>query len=556
MFKKIFGIIFVWALAAGSVSAQYVRSDSGGVLMPEQAAYDVKSYDLDLRIDIQNRSIKGALTVKAGIVKPIDKFVLDLDTPFTVESVTQISPLKDGKDQPLQFERRQGKIWISFTRKQNAGETVDIRVAYSGKPHAAVNAPWDGGFIWKKTPDGRPWVAVACETEGADLWFPVKDHPSDEPDTASLHFTVPADLYAAGNGRLRSVTDNPDGTKTFNWFVSQPINNYNITLAIAPYKIVEDTVASVTGETVPIQFFVLPQNFEKGKTLVALLKKYFKFFEEYLGPFPFRADKIGVVETPHLGMEHQTLIAYGNSFRYDKNGHDWLLFHEFGHEWWGNLVTAPDWNDFWIHEGFESFMDVLYIEKKQGKAAYFAEMKKSNENILNVRAVAPREPRSQIEMSYIAPAYAEDDSDVYDKGARILHALRFYLGDDMFFKALRRMAYPNAEAEKISNGKQTRFASTDDFLKLVNGISNQDMAWFFEVYLRQPKLPTLISYVKGNQLVLRWEAPNNLPFPMPVEVKIGGETKRVEMSKGTTTITIANGAKYEVDPNGWLLRTL
>jgi aminopeptidase N len=548
--------LFLLLFCAISISAQYVRSDSGGVLMPEQAAYDVKSYDLALRIDIENRSIKGALTVKAEIVKPIDKFVLDLDTPFTVESVEQIFPLKDSKYQPLRFERRQGKIWISFTRMQNAGEVVDIRIAYSGKPHAAVNAPWDGGFIWKKTPDGKPWVAVACETEGADLWFPVKDHPSDEPDTASLHFTVPGDLYAAGNGRLVSVADNKDGTKTFNWFVSQPINNYNITLAIAPYKIVEDKAQSVTGEMIPIQFFVLPQNFEKGKTLVALLKKYLKFYEEYLGPFPFRADKIGVVETPHLGMEHQTLIAYGNNFRYDQSGHDWLLFHEFGHEWWGNLVSAPDWNDFWIHEGFQSFMDDLYIEKAHDKEAYFDAMKDRDHNILNVRAVAPREPRSQIEMSYIAPDYTKDDGDVYDKGARILHALRFYLGDEAFFKALRRMAYPSAETEKISNGKQTRFASTDDFLKLVNEVSKQDLAWFFEVYLRQPKLPALISYVKGNQLVLRWDAPNKLPFPMPVEVRIGGAIKRVEMPNGTTTITIPAGAKYEIDPNGWLLRTL
>jgi aminopeptidase N len=554
MFKKLFGVVLASAVLFGSISAQYVRSDSGGVLMPEQAAFDVLAYDLDLRVDIPNESIKGVLTVKAKIVKEIDKLVLDLDTPLTVDAAALTFPLKDKKDQPLRFERVGGKIWISFPQKQKAGAIVDVRVGYGGKPHAAKNAPWDGGFVWKKTPDGLPWVAVACETEGADLWFPVKDHPSDEPDTVSLHFTVPENLFAAGNGRLKSVVKNADGTRTFNWFVANPINNYNITLAIAPYKVVEDKVQSVSGATIPIEFYVLPQDAGKAQSLVDLLKKYVKFYEEYLGPFPFQTDKIGVVETPHLGMEHQTLIAYGNNFKYDKDGHDWLLFHEFGHEWWGNLVSAADWNDFWIHEGFQSFMDALYVEKTKGKEAYFDMMKMVTRGLLNARAVAPREPQSQIQMSYLAPAFTESDEDVYGKGALTLNALRFYLGDDAFFKALRRMAYPNAEMEKLTNGKQTRFATTDEFLRIVNDVSKQKLEWFFEVYLRQPKLPKLIAETAGNKLILRWNAPNNLPFPMPVEVKIGNETKRVEMPNGTATIDLPQGAQYIIDPNGWVLK--
>ena len=199
------------------------------------------------------------------------------------------------------------------------------------------------------------------------LWFPVKDHPSDKPDTTSLHFTVPANLVAASNGKLQSIKINQDNTKTYNWFVSQPISNYNIALNVAPYKLIEDEVKSITGEMIPIKFYVLPESFEKGKSLVELTKKYNAFFEKYLGPYPFRADKIGIVETPHLGMEHQTITAYGNEFKYNENGDDWLLFHEFGHEWWANLVTAPDWNDFWIHEGFQSFFDTFYVETTKGK---------------------------------------------------------------------------------------------------------------------------------------------------------------------------------------------
>ena len=553
-------LLFVLVLLALTANSAFVRAqrdlgvrptDSGGVLMPEQAAYDVKSYDLDVRPNIQEQSIKGVLTAEALIVKPLDKFVLDLDRPFTVESAM----LVEGKKQtPLKFERREGKIWIAFPKMEKAGKTVDVRVAYSGKPKVAPRPPWVGGFVWSKTADGSPWVATAVQNDGADLWFPVKDHPSDKPETVSLHFTVPEPLVAASNGKLQSIVKNADGTRTFNWFVSQPISNYCIALNIAPYKLVEDKVQSVSGMMIPIQFYVLPEDYDKGQSLVDLLKKYVAFYEEYLGPYPFRADKIGVAETPHLGMEHQTITAYGNHFKYNADGDDWLLFHEFGHEWWANLVTAKDWNDFWLHEGFQSFMDTFYVEKIKGKDAYFAAMKARYRGLHNVKPVAPREPQTTTQIYMLPPDYTKSDGDIYGKGALILNTLRFYLGDDAFFKALRRMAYPTPEMEKITNGKQTRLATTDEFLRIAEQQSGKKLDWFFEVYLRQPALPKLVTETKPNQLVLRWETPNNLPFPMPIEVKIGGVTKLVEMPNGTVTIPLPQDAGYAVDPNGWILK--
>lgn len=540
---------FVPAIAQTGLSA--ISNNSGGILTPEQAAYDVKSYDLDLRFNIEEHSIKGVLTATATIVNRIDKFVLDLDKLLTVDSVS----LVEAKNQtPLKFERQAGKVVIAFPKTEEQGQSVAVRVAYSGQPRVAVRPPWDGGLIWSKTSDGQPWVAVACETEGADLWFPVKDHPSDEPETVSLHYTVPYNLVAAGNGKLQSVVKNPDGTKTFNWFVSQPINNYCITFAIAPYKLIEDKVQSISGMMIPIQFYVLPEHFAKGQSLVDLTKKYVAFFEEYLGPYPFRADKIGIVETPHLGMEHQTLIAYGNNFKYNKAGHDWLMFHEFGHEWWGNLVTAGDWKDLWIHEGFQSFMDNLYLEKTVDKDAYFKAMKNRYKNLINAKATAPREPQTSFEMSYQAPDYKKGDEDHYNKAALFLNTLRYLIGDDAFFRALRRMAYSDPLMEKVTNGKQTRFATTDDFLRIAEKESGKKLGWLFEVYLRQPALPKLISETKGNQLTLRWETPNNLPFPMPVEIKIGNETKRVAMNSGTAIVPLGSDAQYTVDPNEWVLK--
>lgn len=526
---------------------------SGGVLMPEQAAYDVKHYDLKLRPNIEEQSIKGVLTVKALIVKSLDKFVLDLDTPFEVDSVMLLT--NDTRPLPLKFERRPTQIWIALPRKVEPGKRVEIQIAYSGKPRVAPRPPWVGGFVWSKTADGQPWFATAVQNDGADLWFPVKDHPSDKPETVSLHFTVPDPLVAASNGKLQSIVKNADNTSTFNWFVSQPISNYCIALNVAPYKLIEDKMQSVAGDTIPIAFYVLPEHFEKGQTLINKTKDYVRFFEEYLGPYPFRADKLGIAETPYLGMEHQSITAYGNNFNYDADAVDTLMFHELGHEWWANLVTASDWRDFWIHEGFQSFMDALYKDTLRGSREQFVKSLPGRiKNTKNIKAVAPREARTTTEMYMLPPDYTRSDSDIYGKGALVLNSLRFLIGDAAFFRALRRMAYPDPKMEKVTNGKQTRLVTTDDFLKIAEKESGKKLDWFFEVYLRQPVLPKLIAETKANELILRWETANNLSFPMPVEVKIGGIIKRIEMTNRAASVRLEQNAEYTIDPNGWLLK--
>ncbi len=538
------------ALAQGNPTAR--PTGSGGPLQPEQEAYDVKSYDLALRILPAERTIRGSLTARALVLKPLTQFVLDLDMELRVESVV----LMEGENaSPLKFEHKEGKIWISFPNEEAAGKNVTVRIDYGGKPRVAPRPPWVGGFVWSETADGQPWFATAVQNDGADLWFPVKDHPSDKPDSVSLHFTVPEPLVAASNGKLKSVVQNADGTRTYNWLVSQPISNYCIALNAAPYKLIESSVISVSGETIPIQFYVLPEHYEKGQSLIDLAKKYNAFFEEYLGPYPFRAEKIGIAETPHLGMEHQTITAYGNQFHYNADGDDWLLFHEFGHEWWANLVTAADWKDFWIHEGFQSFMDTLYVEKVRGKEAYYTAMKARARNLHNVKPVAPREPRTTTQMYMLPPDYSRSDGDIYGKGALILNSLRFYLGDESFFKILRRMSYPTPELEKVTDGKQVRLVSTDDFLRVAEENSGKKLDWFFELYLRQPLLPRLVAERKTDALELHWETPGHLVFPMPVEVKSGGEIRRYDMENGRVVIPLPRGADFDIDPHGWVLRT-
>jgi len=528
-------------------------TSSGGPLMPEQAAYDVKSYDLDLRIDPDTQTIKGALTAHARILSPLDWFVLDLDPPLVVDSVTMVNA--DGKSlEPLRFERREAKLWIAFPKTKKAGEDVRVRIAYGGKPRVAPRPPWVGGFAWSKTKSGEHWFTVTCQNDGADIWWPVKDHPSDKPETTDLHYTVPQPLVAVANGKLQSVVKNQDGTQTFNWHISQPINNYSITLNVAPYKTIEDKYTSLAGGEIPITFWILPEDYEKGFEVVKQTKLYLRFLEEYLGPYPFRAEKVGIVHTNHLGMEHQTIIAYGSTFTLNEFGFDWLMLHELGHEWWANLVTASDWRDFWIHEGFQSFMDTLYVEKLRGKEAYLRAMANRMNHLRNKQAVAPRESRTTTQMYMAAPDYLTSDGDIYGKGAAILHTLRYLIGEKPFFASLRRMAYPDPRMEKVTSGAQVHFATTDDFLHIAEKQSGTDLGWFFEVYLRQPKLPKLVTEKTNDHLTLHWESPDGLPFPMPVEVKVGETTKRYELRTGTVTIPIAAGQNAVVDPDGWILK--
>ena len=288
---------------------------------------------------------------------------------------------------------------------------------------------------------------------------------------------------------------------------------------------------------------------------MAKTKDYVKFFEEYLGPYPFRSQKLGIVETPHLGMEHSTIIAYGNKFNYDQDGFDWLMFHELGHEWWANLVTASDWRDFWIHEGFQSFMDTFYLEKMKGQEVYFTAMKRRAKATRNKQAVAPREPKIAYQVYMAEPDYLTSDGDIYGKGAVVLHTLRYLIGDEAFFRALRRMAYPTKSMEKMTDGRQARFVNTDDFKQIAEEESKMDLDWFFEVYLRQPVLPKLVKQTMNGSTDLRWETPNNLPFPMPIDVSFNGKIQRIEMKDGKAFFPAQSDIKVEIDPKGWVLKT-
>jgi aminopeptidase N len=537
------------------------RLTSGRPMPPEQACYDVWQYTLSLSIDPEKRAIQGTVEVYAKILESSDEIVLDLDSGLTVDSVVMRDPgvCDIGDDRPVPFTHRDGEIRIQapeLLRKDDSSKEryFAATVAYHGQPREAPRAPWDGGFVWAKTPSGAHWIATANQMQGADLWWPCKDQPDDEADSVVINVTVPKPLVCASNGQLFGVYD-AESTRTFTWHVTTPINTYGIALNIAPYETISRDYTSIAGDTFPVTYWVLPENLAKGKVLFEDILKQMRGLEELFGPYPFRADKYGVAETPHLGMEHQTIIAYGNGYRNDlwgeDRGYDELHLHEFAHEWWANLVTAKNWNDFWIHEGFASYAQALYAERVAGETAYFTEMQEQRRHA-NRAAIAPREPRSTAEM-YFGDVPGSPGGDIYAKGAWVLHSLRWLVGDEPFFRALRRMAYPDPALEQTTDGSACRFATTDEILALAEEHTGEELDWFFEVYLRGAELPVLAWEQQGDELVLAWTAPNGKPFPMPVEVRLGDQYVRVPCPDGKGRLQLG-GRAFAVDPRERALR--
>ncbi len=546
----------LWLLVP-PVATQERPNPSGGVLTPERAAYDVTAYDLSLAVDPDSRRIDGTLEMTARLVGAAEELRLDLDGRLRVDAVRF-----DGRD--VLFSHGDGRIMIPVPAAAQQGSEFTLEVDYGGAPRVAPRPPWDGGFTWARTADGSPWIATSCQGEGADLWWPCKDHPSDKPERFDLRIRVPTGLIVASNGRMLSETGHDDGTTTFHWHLDSPVSNYAVALNIAPYEVLSTDYTSVTGEDMPFLFWVLPENAEQGRGILPEFADHMRFYEELLGPYPFRSEKYGVVETPHLGMEHQTIIAYGNRYRRTGFDYDWLHHHELAHEWWGNLVTCRDWKDMWLHEGFGTYMQALYLESRFGPEAYAKEMGDKRASLNNRRAVAQRRTRDSKQVYFFSDG--QFDNDIYMKGSWVLHSLRWLLGDEVFFEGLRRFAYPTEAHANATDGSQVRLVDTEDCRAIFEQVSGRDLGWFFDVYVRQPHLPRLEHHVNNEaQLTLQWETVLGEPFPMPVPVRIGGsgaerEIVRVEMPGGRAVIgPVWEGRapvldKPEIDPERRLLR--
>jgi aminopeptidase N len=467
--------------------AQFTHADSlRGSQSKERTWWDVLKYDLDVTFDPASQSISGSNTITYRITANGPVMQIDLMEPMTIDSVTGCTFTRDGN------------AWFVTTPSGQAG-IQKIKVYYHGVPPVAKQPPWDGGVIWTKDRNEDDWISVACQGFGASCWYPNKDQQLDEPDSAQIHLNVPSGLTAVSNGRLSA---------TKHWKVQNPINNYNIIPYIGKYGHFEEVYKSVGGP-LDISYWALEQDLATAKSYWPKeLKKTLKTLEKWFGPYPFREDGFKLVQAPHLGMEHQSAIAYGNQFKYGYLGHDlsgsgwglkwdFIILHETAHEWFGNNITAADIADMWIHEAFATYAEVLYIEDNFGYEA-------------GVDYLVGRRAGIQNDEPIIGPygVNKEGSGDMYPKGANMIHIIRKIIDNDKVFRnALIAMN------KKFYHQQVT----TQDVLKFWNSYSPRDLTLIFDQYLKQAQPPTLDYTLNSNVMRYKWE--NCVPgFDMPVKI--------------------------------------
>jgi aminopeptidase N len=526
-----------------AITAQTQRS--GGVLTPEQTALRFDSADLAFEVLPETESLNGIATLVFTAKAPLVRLPIDLDRNLPVSAIAiDGAPLA-----PSAWSNPEGRLMITLPKPVPAGGKVTAKITYGGTPHVAVKAPWDDGMVWSKTPDGRTWFATTAEGYGCDLFWPCLDFPTGEPTLVTLHITVPQGLKAPSNGVLLGVDTLADGRTTWNWRAKHP-NTYGIALNVGPYEEISGAYKSRFGNSIPMHYWYLPGEKAQAEKLFAEFAPTLNFFESMIGPYPFGDEKLGVVETPHKGMEHQTINAYGNDYAKAPEGFDWLFQHEFAHEWFGNQLTAANWDDYWLHEGYGTYMQPLYGQWREGRARYAAMMQGERTSIMNLKPITQQRVTTEEEVYELDKGGAGQD--IYYKGSWMLHTLRGLIGDKAFFDVTRLAVYGRADPKP--GNFAPRFGSTKEYEALVRKVTGQDYKWFFDVYLRQAALPELVETRTGNMLSLAWKVPGNGPFPLPVEVQIDGKTRTLPMTGGKASLSVPAGAHVVIDPDALVLR--
>ena len=528
--------------ATQRTSTEWTR-DSSRPRAPEQVAMRFDKADLAFKILPETRSIEGVATLDFTAEAPLNRLALDLDVRFDVSEVAI-----DGRALPrTAWSNPEGRMTITLPRPLRAGQSVQVRVKYAGVPHPARNAPWDGGFVWRTAPSGEPWIATAIQGDGCDMFWPCIDWPTAEPGRVDMHITVPSNLAAPGPGRFVGKTDNGDGTTTWNWSAGQ-MNTYAISINVGPFVEKTATYRSRFGNDIQMSYWHLKTDDPaKVDDLFAEFPLMLQFFEEVVGPYPFADEKLGVVETPHLGMEHQTLNAYGNQYRKDHKGYDWLLHHEMAHEWFGNQLTHTVLDHIWLHEGIGTYMQPLYLRWLHGDRLFQAELLEQRLGMGNEYPIVSGGEPTDDDVSERGPA-----GDVYNKASLIMHTLRMHIGDEAFFTSIRRLVYGRPDP-RPGNFKP-RYATTEEFVRIVSEETGRDMSWFFDAYLYQAALPDLEETREGDRLSLVWKTGAGAPFPLPVEVEVNGQIQLVPMTGGRGELTLPANAHVVIDPYGKVLR--
>lgn len=541
------------ALAQSQAAAETPRESTAFTLATdqprtaEQLAMQFDKADLSIKVIPDDRAIDAVAVLDFTALAPLDRLVVELDTLLTISSV-QVDGVEVASDR---WTNPEGRLTVDLPQTLPTGGKTALRIAYAGQPRVAPRAPWNGGFVWSTAPSGEPWIATAVQGEGCDLFWPCIDSPHGEPGRVDLHITAPSGLSAPSNGRFLGKQDHGDGWTTWNWTAKQP-NTYAVALNIGPYEQVTADYASRFGNTIPMTYWHLKTDDPaKVQALFAEFPRMLDFFEATVGPYPFGDEKMGVVETPHLGMEHQTINAYGNEYKLDGRGYDWLLQHEFAHEWFGNQLTNQNADDMWLHEGLGSYMQPLYGRWLHGDRYMQTELADQRRGLINKYPVVSGSPKTEDEVynSENGPG-----NDIYSKGSLISHSLRMLIGDAAFHQAVTRLVYGRPDPRPGNFAPIYR--STQDFLDIVNDVTGKDYGWFFRGYLYNAALPVLSETRENGRLKLAWTTGDGAAFPMPVEVEIDGSLRTVAMTGGRGEITVPDGAHVLIDPANKLLRQL
>ncbi|HQK39559.1 MAG TPA: M1 family metallopeptidase, partial [Flavobacterium alvei] len=452
----------------------FTRQDTlRGSITKERAWWDVKYYHLDVKVNPADSTISGSNTIRYKVLKSYNRMQIDLQKPMEISKVTQ-----DGKE--LKFERDENVFYINLVEPQNVGDIKEVVVFYGGKPKIAVNPPWDGGITWSKDKNGKPFIASTCQGLGASVWWPCKDHMYDEVDNMLISVNVPKNLTDVSNGRLQSIIDLKDGTKTFNWYVSNPINNYGVNINIGDYVSFSEVFKGEKGD-LDCEYYVLRDDLEKAKIQFKDVPRMLKAFEHWFGPYPFYEDSYKLVQAPYLGMEHQSCVTYGNGFQNgylgrDLSGTGWglkfdfIIIHESGHEWFANNITYKDIADMWIHESFTNYSESLFVEYYYGKEAGAEYVRGTRKGIKNDKPII-----GQYDVNN------EGSGDMYPKGGNMLHTLRQIVNDDPKWRTILRGLNSTFYHQTVTT-KQI-----EDYLSKAVGL---DLNPFLNQYLRAIRIPT------------------------------------------------------------------
>ncbi|TBW28428.1 M1 family metallopeptidase [Gramella sp. KN1008] len=494
------------AQVVGSNHIQYTEADTlRGSLRPERTNFDVRKYHLKLKIEPDKKFISGSNMITFRVKEKLPVMQLDLFENMQIDSIVH-------QGEKLNYKRKFNAVFIDFKDALEKGSKDSIQFFYHGNPIVASNAPWDGGFVWEKDREGNPWVGVAVQGTGASLWYPNKDHQSDEPEEARMDIAVPNGLMNVSNGRFLGKTDLGNGFTEWCWKVVNPINNYNIMINVANYVHFSDKYKDLD-----LDYYVLPYNLDKAKKQFEQVKGMMDCFYNKMGPYPFPEDGFKLVETPYLGMEHQSAVAYGNKYGNGYLGNDlsgtgiglkwdYIIIHESGHEWYGNSITAADIADMWIQEGFTSYTEAIYVECHWGKKAAQEYLKGTRRGLGNHRPIIG---------DY--GVNAEGSGDMYFKGANLLNTIRsIYNDDELWWRTFKDYT------EKFKH----KTISTKDTEAFFNAATEIDLKPVFDQYLRHTSLPELQLKEENDTIYYRWKADVE-NFRMPVDIFVDEDEKRL-----------------------------